>query len=124
MDPEKDQETLNKEILAALNLACCWMGGTKDAFQAFCAGFATGMGAGFDLTGKDRESYCGPDCLGEDREKKLMAGALSIIEQYNMAMERDAAFEETHGTNNRREAFRQEAMDRYAQFLQETRRMN
>jgi hypothetical protein len=116
-----------KEVLAAINMACCMMGGTRDSMQGFCAGMATGISAAFDCLGL-KEDYYDPSVLGEsaeEREKKILFGALSVIEQYNTAMEHDAVYEDMiEGKLDPRAVFRKKALESYSEFISKERRPN
>jgi len=113
-----------REFLAALNMACCMMGGTKDQFQAFCAGFATGMSATVEALDVGMDYY-DPSVLGtEGRDQKILAGALSIISQFNAALEKDAVYEELAGEWSNRDEFRKNAMAKFSEFESKTRMAN
>ena len=122
-----DPQAPSDEVLSAVNLAATWMGGIRDPFQTWCAGFAAGIGAELDCLGADIKFYH-PSVLGDDEANvnhKLLAGAVSLIEQYNMAVEKDSSAEELNPKMiEARTAFRDRAHKAYADFMAKTKKEN
>jgi hypothetical protein len=111
--------TSKAEMLAALNIACCLMGGSEDGLQTFCAGFSSGLSACLEAIGYDEEAYLSPSSLGADSNKKIMAAAMSVIDHFNRCSEKDAVYEAMTGGAPKRTEFRKDALELYAAMSKE-----
>jgi hypothetical protein len=115
------------EVLAAVNLASVWLSGHETTMQSYCAGFSCGILAAMECLGVDLKSL-DPEILGPDEaaaDRKLVAGAVSVIDQYELAMERSMVVEETNKElMSRRAEFTKGAMEEYTEFVSRTRSQN